>query len=404
MPRPEDHLPNTALMVASSDEHFREMVRDNLLNVPNAKVAAEYQEIAANLYIRVLQDLERNPSAGLIVDISGDPDGAIKAIEKVKQAAPDLFVIASHFHADGETVIACMRAGANEFLLQPIKRTDFRDAIARLERAPRHAVAGESKLGRLYTFIGTKGGVGATTLAVNFAAVLAQRRLSSVLIDLDWTGNDAAMQIGASPQYTLMEVAENLERMDQALFEGFVTRDPLGFFLVGPPDALEQHGHFSDHMFREFATFLVEKYDAIVIDGGRAVSDEVVLAAAQISASVFLVIDQEFPSIRNAQRYIAFLMRMGFNQDQIKIVVNRYSKKAGPNMAALEQIQSTLNQPVFYGIPASPAVTASINKARPFVANREQAPDLDRIFRAFVDKATGGKKNAIAAESGGSLG
>lgn len=397
-------MPNTALMVASSDEHFREMVRDNLLNVPNAKVAAEYQEIAANLYIRVLQDLERNPSAGLIVDISGDPDGAIKAIEKVKQAAPDLFVIASHFHADGETVIACMRAGANEFLLQPIKRTDFRDAIARLERAPRHAVAGESKLGRLYTFIGTKGGVGATTLAVNFAAVLAQRRLSSVLIDLDWTGNDAAMQIGASPQYTLMEVAENLERMDQALFEGFVTRDPLGFFLVGPPDALEQHGHFSDHMFREFATFLVEKYDAIVIDGGRAVSDEVVLAAAQISASVFLVIDQEFPSIRNAQRYIAFLMRMGFNQDQIKIVVNRYSKKAGPNMAALEQIQSTLNQPVFYGIPASPAVTASINKARPFVANREQAPDLDRIFRAFVDKATGGKKNAIAAESGGSLG
>jgi pilus assembly protein CpaE len=391
-------------MVASSDEHFREMVRDNLLNVPNAKVAAEYQEIAANLYIRVLQDLERNPSAGLIVDISGDPEGAIKAIEKVKQAAPDLFVIASHFHADGETVIACMRAGANEFLLQPIKRTDFRDAIARLERAPRHATAGESKLGRLYTFIGTKGGVGATTLAVNFAAVLAERRLSTVLIDLDWTGNDAAMQIGASPQYTLMEVAENLERMDQALFEGFITRDPLGFFLVGPPDALEQHGHFSDHMFREFATFLVEKYDAIVIDGGRAVSDEVVLAAAQISASVFLVIDQEFPSIRNAQRYIAFLMRMGFNQDQIKIVVNRYSKKAGPNMAALEQIQSTLNQPVFYGIPASPAVIASINKARPFVANREEAPDLDRIFRAFVNKATGGKKNAIAAETGGSLG
>ena len=391
-------------MVASSDEHFREMVRDNLLNVPNAKVAAEYQEIAANLYIRVLQDLERNPSAGLIVDISGDPDGAIKAIEKVKQAAPDLYVIASHFHADGETVIACMRAGANEFLLQPIKRTDFRDAIARLEHAPRHAVAGESKLGRLYTFIGTKGGVGATTLAVNFAAVLAQRRLSSVLIDLDWTGNDAAMQIGASPQYTLMEVAENLERMDQALFEGFVTRDPLGFFLVGPPDALEQHGHFSDHMFREFATFLVEKYDAIVIDGGRAVSDEVVLAAAQISASVFLVIDQEFPSIRNAQRYISFLMRTGFNQDQIKIVVNRYSKKAGPNMAALEQIQSTLNQPVFYGIPASPAVIASINKARPFVASREQAPDLDRIFRAFVDKATGGKKKPLAAGSGGSLG
>ena len=93
------------LMIASGDELFREMVRDNLLNVPTAKVVAEYQEIAANLYIRVLQDLERNPSAGLIVDISGDPEGAVKAIEKVKQAAPDLFVIASNFHADGETAL-----------------------------------------------------------------------------------------------------------------------------------------------------------------------------------------------------------------------------------------------------------------------------------------------------------
>jgi len=184
--------------------------------------------------------------------------------------------------------------------------------------------------------------------------------------------------------------------MDQALFEGFVTRDPLGFFLVGPPDALEQQGHFGEHTLREFTTFLVEKYDSIVIDGGRAISNELVSAAAQVSAGVFLVIDQEFPSLRNAQRYITYLMRMGLNQDQIRVVVNRYSKKITPTMAGLEQIQQTLNQPVFYGIPPSPAVIASINKARPFVANREQAGDLDRIFRTFVDKATGAKKPAAS--------
>jgi pilus assembly protein CpaE len=390
-------MPNIALMVASSDEHFREMVRDSLLNIPQAKIAAEYLDVAPNLYIRVLQDLERTPNAGLMVDISGDPEVAIKAIERVKQAAPDLFVIASNFHADAETVIACMRAGAGEFLLQPLKRSEFRDAIGRMERAPRHSAGGgASKLGKVYTFIGTKGGVGTTTMAVNFASVLAQRKLSTVLIDLDWAGNDAVMQLGASPQNSLMEVAENLERMDQALFEGLVVRDSLGFFLVGPPDALEQHGTFSDHMFRDFAAFLVEKYEAIVIDGGRAISNEAVLAAAQVSSAVFLVLDQEFPSIRNGQRYLSFLMRMGFNQDQIRILVNRYTKKITANIASLEQIQQTLNQPVFYGIPPSPAVIASINKARPFVANREQAGELDRVFRAFVDKATGRKKGATA--------
>jgi septum formation inhibitor-activating ATPase MinD len=76
----------------------------------------------------------------------------------------------------------------------------------------------------------------------------------------------------------------------------------------------------------------------------------------------------------------------------MKVVVNRYTKKVTANMATTEQIAQTLNQPVFYGIPHSPAVIASINKARPFVANREQAGDLDRVFRAFVDKAAGKKK------------
>ena len=270
-----------------------------------------------------------------------------------------------------------------------------------MERAPRHGSAGESKLGKIYTFIGTKGGVGTTTLAVNFASVLAQRKVSTVAIDLDWIGNDVAMQLGASPQYTLMEVGENLERLDQALFEGFVTRDPLGFYLVGPPDALEQRGHFSEHQLREFATFLVEKYDAIVIDGGRNISNDLVLAAAQVSASVFLVVDQEFPSIRNAQRYISFLMRMGFNQDQIRVVVNRYTKKITSNQASLEQIQQTLNQTgvLRHSGFAGGAGIHQQGAGRSW-PTAKQAGELDRLFRAFVDKATGGKKRQAPGADG----
>ncbi len=389
-----------SLLVASSDEHFREMVRENLLNIANAKVLAEYSEVSPNLYIRVLQDLERHPEAMLVVDLAGDSETALKALEKAKQAAPDLYVVASNYHADGETVIAAVRAGASDFLVQPFKRVDFREVLNRLERAPRRAGATASKLGRIYSFLGAKGGVGTTTLAVNFAAVLAQRQRQTVLIDLDWAGNDVAMQVGASPQYTLLEVAENLGRMDQALFEGYVTRDPLGFFLVGPPDALEQRGYFSEPMFREFSAFLIEKYESVVIDAGRAVSDEVVLAALQASSMVFLVITQEFPTIRNAQRYISFLMRMGFNQDQLKIVVNQYQKRINANHATLEQIQQTLNQRVFYGIPSSAAVLAAINRARPLVADRQAAGELDRAFRALVDKAAGGRPNAVAVETG----
>ncbi|MFN7921210.1 MAG: AAA family ATPase [Bryobacteraceae bacterium] len=388
-----------SILVASTDDHFRETVRENLLNVQNAKCVAEYPEVSPNLYIRVLQDLERHPDAGLVLDLASDPEGAIKVLEKVKQAAPHLYIVASNYHADGEAVITAVRAGANDFLVQPLRRLDFRDAMGRFEKAPKNTAAVQSRLGKVYTFLGAKGGVGNTTLAVNFASVLAQRKQNTVLIDLDWTSNDAAMQLGAQPQYTLLEVGENLSRMDQQLFEGFVTRDPLGFFIVGPPEALENQGYFTEPMFRDFVNFLVEKYDSVVIDAGRNLSNEVVMGALQVSTAIFLSMSQELGAVRNAQRYLAYLMRMGFTQDQLRIVVNQYSKKADTQKATLEQIQQTLNQKVFYGIPPSPAVPVSINRARPFVANREAAGELDRIFRSFVDKATGRKKDEPMAQS-----
>jgi len=379
-------------MIASSDPGFRDMVHDNILNIPDIKVVAEFTEVAANLYVRVLQELERNPHAGVVIDLAGNPETAFKSLERVKHAIPDIYIIASHFIADGETVIQAMRAGANEFLLQPLKRTEFRDAMTRFERAPKRSTGlSESRLGKIYTFLGAKGGVGATSLAVNFASVLAQRKKQTVIVDIDWVANDVAMQVGVTPQYTLMEVADNFAKLDQALFEGYVTRDPLGFFLVGPPDSLDNRNFFSDHMFREFATFLIEKYDSVVVDAGKNINDDVVMSACQVSSTIFLVVTQELPSVRNAQRYVTALSHMGVHQDQIKVVVNHYNKKASPLHASLEQISQTLNQPVFYGIPSSPAMLASLNKGRPMVSNREAAPELDKTFRAFVDKATGAK-------------
>lgn len=381
------------LLVASSDEHFRESVRDNMANTPNARMVAEYPEVASNLYIRVLQDLERHPEAGLIFDLASDPANGMKILEKIKQAVPDLYVIASDYHAEGETVIAALRAGANDFLTQPLRRLEFRDALARFERAPkREHGQTQSRLGKVWTFLGVKGGVGTTTMAVNFAAVLSQRKHSTVLLDLDWTAADCASQLGVQPQYTLIEVGENLERMDQALFEGYVTRDPVGFFLVGPPDSLETQGYFSEPMFRDFSNFLVEKYEHVVIDAGRSVQNEVIFGALQVSSSIMLVMNQDFQSVRNAQRYLSYLMRLGFSQDQIRIVVNQFQKKTGSHLASLDQIQQTLNQPVFFGIPPSPAVSAAVNRARPFVVDRQAAGELDATFRRFVDKATGRQK------------
>jgi pilus assembly protein CpaE len=385
-----------SLLVASTEEHFRESIQESAVSAGNVRVISNYPEVSSNLYIRVLQDLERNPEAALIVDLVADPENALKSLEKIKQAAPDIYVIASNYHADAETVIASVRAGANDFLMQPLKRSDFRDVMVRLERTPRRSAPVASRLGKIYSFLGVKGGVGTTTLAVNFAGVLAQRKHQTVLIDLDFTANECAMQLGVTPSHSVEDIGENLSRLDQSLFEGFVTRDPLGFALVSPLDQVEHRPQFTEPMFRELADFLVERYEAVVVDAGRSLTEEVALAALFSSSAVFLVMTQRFPAVRNAQRFIAGLMRLGFNQDQIKVVVNQYQKKPDPNLATLEQIKQTLNTQVFYGIPPSPAALAAVHRGRPVVADRAAAPELDKAFRGLVDKATGAAQPVAA--------
>jgi pilus assembly protein CpaE len=165
-----------------------------------------------------------------------------------------------------------------------------------------------------------------------------------------------------------------------------VVRDPLGFLLIGPPDQVELRPQFSAVMFRDLANFLVEKYEATVVDGGRWITDEVTMAALESSSAIFLVITQQFPAIRNAQRYVGALMRLGFTQDQIRVVVNQYVKKPDPALATLEQIAQTLNQPVFAQVPASPAATAAVNRGRPAM---EQVGEFARALRLFSDKVTG---------------
>jgi Flp pilus assembly CpaE family ATPase len=147
-------------------------------------------------------------------------------------------------------------------------------------------------------------------------------------------------------------------------------------------------------MFRDFSNFLVEKYEHVVIDAGRSIQNEVIFGALQVSSAILLVMGQDLGSIRNAQRYLTYLMRLGFSQDQIRIVINQYQKKPGIGLASLDQIQQTLNQPVFFGVPPSPAVPAALNRARPFVADRQAAGELDATFRRFVDKATGRQREA----------
>src|SRR5512147_2975572 len=87
------------------------------------------------------------------------------------------------------------RAGAIDYITKPVHPQDL---VARIQAVlDRSQPAAVEPTARLIAVSGAKGGVGATTLAVNLAVALAAHK-RTILVDLEMSGS-AALHLGLAP-------------------------------------------------------------------------------------------------------------------------------------------------------------------------------------------------------------
>jgi pilus assembly protein CpaE len=371
------------LIVASPEPRFRDFVREQLANIPNLEVVAEHEESSGNLHMRILHDWEAYPQAAVLLDISSDTEQGLGALEHLSGSAPGSYVILSGLESSGEFLLRSMRLGGSDFLQQPLKRADFHDAMARFEQHLERRHQQARQVGKMYSFVGVKGGAGTTTAAINFAAICARQNKSTVIVDLDFDSGDAASFLGLRHQYSIADAVENLDRLDQSMLDGILARDALGFSVLCPPEEIEKSRTISEQNLRDIAMLLIERYDVVVVDGSRGL-DSMMLGCLELSNTIFLVLTQEFQAVRNAQHSISALVRAGFGQDAVKIVVNRYVKRE-PLFASLEQVQQTLGAPPYWVLPNRyEEAMQAVHEARPVVLRA--ASELGLSYRGFGKK------------------
>jgi pilus assembly protein CpaE len=236
----------------------------------------------------------------------------------------------------------------------------------------------------MYTFAGVKGGVGTTTVAINFAAICAKQNKSTVLVDLDMDSGDAACYLGLRHQYSIADAAENLDQLDHAMLEGMMVRDALGFFVLCAPEEVERSRTITADHLREICGFLIERYDVVVVDGSHAL-DDLLLSCLELSESIFVVLTSEFPAVRNAQRYLGALARAGYGADAVSLLLNRHEKRGGALQVSVDQLRQTLGAAPFWGFPNRyEEAMKSIHEARPVVMRGNT--DLGRSYRDFAKK------------------
>src|SRR4030095_4926619 len=128
---------------------------------------------------------QTKPDIG-VVSIDSNPEKGLRLIEQMREIAPECAVLVVSSSADGQLILKAMRAGAKEFLAQPVKVEDLLHALDRISVAKYGGGGGTSRACQVIAVCGATGGVGSTSLAVNLGCMLSvEQKNSVVLCDLD---------------------------------------------------------------------------------------------------------------------------------------------------------------------------------------------------------------------------
>jgi pilus assembly protein CpaE len=307
----------------------------------------------------------------------------------VKRQHPSVGIVIIARKLDPALMLDAMRAGVNEWVTDPVTSEDLQEAIKRIvghQAAP--------AVGQVFAFVGAKGGVGATTVAVNVATTLSKLG-PSLLMDLHVGYGDAAMFLGVEPRFSVTDALENTHRLDESYLNSLVVKTKAGPDLLGSSDR-PTGAPLDPRYIRSVVEFAARHYHFVVLDCPR--SDLAVLDALQQAKKIVIVANQELGTVRNASR-MATTLRQRYGHNHVSVVVTRYDAVAEIGQDDVEKAIGGAIKSVF---PSNYRQSLeALNKARPLVLDNHNK--LAATLKAFAHELASVERPKPAPEKPGGL-
>lgn len=352
------------VLIVSPDPRLEELLKPSGLQLARVESDAALAQASAN------------PPAVVVFDVRGKSQ-LPSVIALHRRAHPESAAVLVASALDPRIMLEAMRAGVTECVAEPLAASTLEEAIRRvlLDAAP-------TSSGQVFAFLGAKGGIGTTTLAVNTAAALARVADGEVMMaDLHLANGDAGMFLSAESRFSVVDALENIHRMDDALLRSLVVRTGSGVDLLASSDRTLVASADPRRM-RELIEFSSRRYRYVVLDVPR--SDMATLDALEPVTTLVVVASQEVAALKSAAR-MAETLKQRYGGTRVRVVVNRFDKRSEIGQADVERV---IGVPVTTLIPSDyRAAIDAVNTGRPIVANADQS--LGRAFRKFATDLAG---------------
>jgi pilus assembly protein CpaE len=350
--------------IVDPSDATREALRNVLLGVESIWLEAECAR-----YEFFLEVISQSVPDVAVVSLDSDQTKALQLIAQLSNELPEVPILAISARGDGQTILQALRNGAREFLTVPVVLEDLLKALSRLQRA---RPGGDSKNGEapakmeslVIAVLGSRGGVGCTSLAVNLGATLAQDVHHNVaLIDLDLALGDADVALDLMADYTLADVALNIDRLDLQFLRRSLSKHSSGLSLLPHPVQMTDAGLIREDHLQRVIGLLRASYTHLILDLSKSFSPTD-LTALRMADLILLVAQLDLTSLRNVVRMLATLTANEDLAKKVQIVLNRVGSDTD---ISLKKAEETIGQPIYWQIP---------NEPKPLMESRNQGVPL----------------------------
>lgn len=372
-------LSNEQLIAFVADAETREIVTSTVASKWPSALVYDGGLTAA------LGSLSQEPAPPLvIVDVTGidDPMAGLRSLMTLCDPSTRIILIGEM--NDITLYRSLVQAGARDYLVKPIMPDALMDALEGASK-PVSEVSEQKKKVKVIACVGARGGVGASTVAVNVAWLMAHELEKTVaLVDLDLQFGTVALALDLEPSTGLREAFENPDRIDGLFIASAMVHESERLFVLSAEEPLEDMVTINPGAFELLISSLPDDFDYVVVDMPQklAVAQKRLFASAD---SVVLVSDLSLAGMRDTVRF-GQLIRESAPNANLTVIANKVgSAKKGE--LPKKEFQRNTEMPVKHFVPHEPSVAAAAaNAGKPFPVIAKSSPivkDLRNLAKAL---------------------
>ena len=217
---------------------------------------------------------------------------------------------------------------------------------------------------RVITVYSNKGGVGKTSIASNLALELAKITKENVaLIDLNFQLGDVTTFLDLKPSFNISYMLQNLDKINEDFLLSTLEKyKDSSLYVLADPPYFKQVDDVSSKDITKLFNILRDTFSYVVVDTSGGF-DNKAMTALENSDLIFLVTIVNLPAIRNCQRCLELFEKLGFDEDKVQVLINRYMEN---DEIKAEDVEEVLGKSLYWKIPNNYfTMMSAINKGVP---------------------------------------